>query len=277
MTGRPDAPLPASATGVLDPTPSPVQQIEPSIYQLGAEYKRRSPLSVEAMRRDPAYQAVVGMGEMGAVRVLNYTTGHGPSWLEIAVDEIAGQDISGLSDPKVAEGMTLEEVHERTHAWGETESLIAIRDDAERQTKAIEVLEGLKGVFLSDPAIKAAMEKAAPSRKERPGSVRCRILDAAVEVDGKPAIVKYTVQHFAHGGGQEFLIVTPPLSPDEQHPDWIYFLSTFHGRDGKTHGGRFDAQGARHGDTREAYEVIKRAIDNPPEVRAFSAAAEVRR
>lgn len=272
---RPDAPLPSSATGVSDPTPSPTPQIEPSVYQLGAEFKKRSPLSIEAVRRDPAYRAILGMGEMGAIRILNYTTGHEPSWLETAVDEIAGQDISGLADPQASEGITLAEVHERTHAWGEAQSLIAVRDETKRQEMTMEVLEGLKGVYFQDPIIRAELGRIAPSSNERVGRFRARVLDARLEVDGAPTSLSYYVEYFSHGGGREGFSTTRLDGDGQKELDWTFFVSTFY-KDGLSHGGHFDGRGT-NGSTHADHRQLTDLIANPPGIKVVSATARTMR
>lgn len=67
-----------------------------SFREFNSRYKYVS--SLDAMRQDRLYQWLVSQGDKGVSRLLMYLTDPRvkPTWLMMALDEITGQDVTGL-------------------------------------------------------------------------------------------------------------------------------------------------------------------------------------
>lgn len=277
MSGTVEARLSTEATGIKPDTTTPITPLEQSVYGITAQFDERTRFisSIDALKHDPAYQAVVAMGEMGIVRILNWTAGRNqPSWLEIAVDEISGQDVTGMRDQDIlSQGITLEQIHERAHAWGERENYIGIQDREERFRRAQEVFDLVRNVFFSNQETRDAVTFGLNLGAQKRDSMY-RVITAELTMNGQPKRAIYINQ----GDGVNLLGSKETISVEstdrERAPLELpeIYVGTSTDKYGEVFGGFFEGPQGR-GETWEAYRSIKNALTQPLDIKIASVTA----
>lgn len=235
------------------------------------DYQTEFVSSMRGMRIHPDYQALIAMGEETIPPVLRALQKR-PSWIALALDDITGQNVTGLiSDGTYPIPTTASEVTENSLRWAEQESLIEIRDKAQRLAKGKEALAGLKRVFLSDPAVTHAMALASfNGGTDDPSQIRSIL--ATLQLDQLPARISYLYQPdysvgFRHVGSAESITIG-------RGPQDLVFATVRRNNIDLVDYARFGAEGSRD-NTHATFDSILRLIDNPPNLHFTNVEAHI--
>lgn len=155
--------------------------------------KYRYNSSLDAMKQDPLYQWLVSQGDQVVSKFLiHLVLGRKPTWLMMALDEITGQDVTGLRNPDaLAKGITLPVMYRNVIHWAENESRIGIQSRAEVNQIGARAMEGFKGLFMPAPAIQQAVTEALFMRTASKPITK-RSITADLIIDGQPSILSYS-------------------------------------------------------------------------------------
>lgn len=245
-----------------------------TVREFDKKYKYVS--SLEAMRQDPLYQWLISQGDKGVSRLLMYLTStrSKPTWLMMALDEITGQDVTGLRNPDtLAKGITLPVMHRNVIRWAEQESRISIHSEAEVSMIGADAMKGLRGMFMPIPVISQAVTEALFSQTGQ-SPITSRSITADLLLDGQPTTLNYshTVKKETYGSyTKEKLTLVEPTNPENPT---LYVSTSYNGIGSFPYYAQFSTNTSRL-NTRDAQRQIAAFISAPHTIEGLSATAKL--